>query len=502
MGQSKLDVWSQLVLSGVCDFSLVVRGSHTNPRPFLPLLAQDRSTVSVVAIYCQPASEVVIDQADHVITSGTTGLSLSCPVGREIVYGFALQRYESTTGTCLPNGFTVCTPGATSCTQTTCVSGIDAADASIMYLVCAPIGDLVDSANPPVMVSDSAVTAAEATDTVTAACPSGYTGAWGQTIGFPDKDGMDGGDGSPGFISASYQANKAYACHRAGARGCGYEEDSTCSLSACERSGYAPHTTFAFMLCYPSARVDVNAGRTALLEIGLSGGAGAPVIATANASSSALAAVTVLATMYGSATAPVAPPGLASTTPSGTGGGVNLQWLADLEDTGGAPAGTVSYEAGAAPGPCPDPDPAPPAISTRGLVLHLDAGDTSSYSPGTHTWKDLSGNLTQGSGGQVVGTNARTWRPVQSVNVDASGAAEFTGLGLDSVAALRLVLHARGARPPVAPLTQAVGVYSVEVLDADGKRVLCGRCDGGAKPRLHSNSRPAPVTRCRHRPCS
>ena len=55
---------------------------------------------------------------------------------------------------------------------------------------------------------------------------------------------------------------------------------------------------------------------------------------------------------------------------------MNLFWLAELGDRGGAPVGALQYEAGAAIGSCPTEVPTQPAgVATRGLVLHLDAGD-------------------------------------------------------------------------------------------------------------------------------
>ena len=458
--------------------------SEANEALLLSTTPQDRSQLTVVTIYCQPAHEVLIDQADQVIANGATGLSASCPVDREIVYGFALQRYEHTDASCLPSGFAMCTPGATSCTQPSCLSG-NSKDMSIIFLVCAPVGLLVDAASPPLMVSDSASSAAEATKVVTAACASGYTGAWGQTISFPHKDRIrpktDNGAGSPLPIEL---ANIAFACNRAGMRGCGFGEDTTCSMPSCERlSNPKPPTTFAFMLCYPSAQLDAvttssssssNAGKSVLLEIGMSGGAGAPITAVGNATSPIGSSATTLDTMYGSATAPAAPPGLSSTLGAGTGGSVNLFWLAELGDRGGAPVGAPQYEAGAAVGPCPTEVPTQPAgVTTRGLVLHLDAGDAKSYSPGTGVWKDVSGNVTTGVGAEVTGTNPRTWRVVKSTNVNSGGAAQFTSLALDGIAAVRVVLHAPGAQPPALPPAQAMGVYSVEVLDGDGK--LCQR---------------------------
>lgn len=57
-----------------------------------------------------------------------------------------------------------------------------------------------------------------------------------------------------------------------------------------------------------------------------------------------------------------------------------------------------------------------PPIVTNGLVLHLDAGNSKSYTSGSSTWYDLSG---QGNNGTLVGSGSA--RPPQYVTTNGGG---------------------------------------------------------------------------------
>ena len=77
------------------------------------------------------------------------------------------------------------------------------------------------------------------------------------------------------------------------------------------------------------------------------------------------------------------------------------------------------------PTPTPTPTPAP-TIVQNGLVLHLDAGNTSSY-PGTGTtWTDLSGN-----GNNLTAINSPTWN--SSGYFSTGGTGYFSGSGTASI---------------------------------------------------------------------
>lgn len=79
------------------------------------------------------------------------------------------------------------------------------------------------------------------------------------------------------------------------------------------------------------------------------------------------------------------------------------------------------------------PAPQPPELVTQDLVLHLDAGDTNSYSGTGTTWYDLSGNgndatlingptYSSDSGGFISFDGSNNYADISSIDLDPNGA--------------------------------------------------------------------------------
>ena len=409
---------------------------------------------------------MITGQADQVVAYGARGLSASCPVDREVVFGFAMQRPHDPSRVCVKDAQTACTPGATSCSQPQCNTGPN--DHSAMFVACAPTGIAVDASAPPTVASAVAV-GLSCDGRAVASCPVGSTAAFGQALMLPHPGGLAPIMGAAAGTPYPYDiVNTATYCATSSSRECLYGSDA-CTAGECTRPGHGAAVSMAMVLCYPDHVLHPVEALSA--TAGVSEWARAPVTVSFDASNDHGSTTTVLDTMFGSPSPPATPAGLTSVTPPSTGGVIPLEWPAPISSTGGAVlgAGSLWYEAGVAHGACPTQAPAPPPVVTSGLVLHLDAGDPSSLRPGDTLWRDISGTLVgDGDGARITGTQPRSWRRVRSTSVDGSGVALFATLGLEAVVAVRLTVHSPGAVPWSQPPSREVVAHSLDVTLSDG----------------------------------
>lgn len=433
----------------------------------------------VVHAYCQHQSAVALGSSDQVVATGdgTSDVTASCPVGRSILFGVAMQTTSDPGDvTCVvgnaatPGGASMpCPLGGSSCTLPACDSpGLDHA---VVAIVCAVDGPLVTPAVSGLVTVHRQSASPLA---LTAACPLSTTLAWSFATRWATPAFRAALDDADAGARVCLRAASAMPCH-AGAATCSVPPCSTPTNGTGTGTGVgavaANHTTAVVSLvCMPSAsfaatEVVTVAGLTASQQLRLRA-----VATSSEGSSSSNSPALSLAT--GESTVPGVPSGVAMA--AATGGMVEVTWLPPLDSGGGS---TTSFRVGVGRGACessPSASPNVTGVVTDGLTLWLDAARAASFRQPHHAGGGGGGG---GDGGGTAADNR--WHDVSGAGVSlpavatgttgawqtVSTAATTVGstvlawekLGLSGVGALRVVF----GRPMTN--TQRV-VYAVSVV--------------------------------------
>jgi len=132
---------------------------------------------SFVHIGCSSNPWLFADLQTVHVQGDAGGLSATCPLGTEVVFGWSLQHSTEVGGTaCFSANNMACTPGETTCSQTVCDTPGD--DEAFIYLACAPPGH-------PLFALES-VSAQGGSDPVVASCPGDEVIALGWSVQLSD----------------------------------------------------------------------------------------------------------------------------------------------------------------------------------------------------------------------------------------------------------------------------------------------------------------------------